>query len=147
MTRLTQKDLAQELGISTGMVTQLKRQGMPTDSVAAAAQWRAANVRPYDRSETSPTAPTGYHEARARREAAEADLAELKLAELRGELIRVEVVRSSLAGVFASTRDRLMQLPDRLATVLAAEGDRDKVHVLLADEIHHALTQLASAGG
>lgn len=43
---LLQQDLAHALGISPAMVSRLKRQGMPTHSVAAAAEWRRRNLDP-----------------------------------------------------------------------------------------------------
>jgi hypothetical protein len=41
-----QQDLARALGISAPMVSRLKRQGMPTHSVAAAIEWRSRNLDP-----------------------------------------------------------------------------------------------------
>lgn len=47
MTRkLTQQALANALGISQGMVSRLKRQGMPVTSIEAAQQWRRENLDP-----------------------------------------------------------------------------------------------------
>jgi hypothetical protein len=43
---LLQQDLARALGISPAMVSRLKRQGMPTHSVAAATEWRRRNLDP-----------------------------------------------------------------------------------------------------
>lgn len=44
----------------------------------------------------------------------------MKEAEQRGELIRVEAVRSALASIISSTRERLLQLPARLVPVIEA---------------------------
>lgn len=43
---LTQAVLGRALGISQPAVSRLAAQGMPTDSVAAAQQWRAQNLNP-----------------------------------------------------------------------------------------------------
>ena len=43
---MLKKDLAAALGISASMVSRLAKQGMPTDSVAAAQAWRAAHLDP-----------------------------------------------------------------------------------------------------
>jgi transcriptional regulator with XRE-family HTH domain len=40
----TQKDLAARLGVTAGRVSQLKKAGMPTDSIEAAEAWLALNV-------------------------------------------------------------------------------------------------------
>lgn len=142
----TQKQIGEALGVTKGRVTQLKQAGMPVDSIARAMEWYAANVTP-------PSTSRGiggglgmdYQEARAERETAEARIAQIRLAELEGAVIRVDAVRAGLAGLLASTRDRLMQLPARLAPVLAAESSQERVHDIVADEIHHVLTQLATA--
>lgn len=70
-------------------------------------------------------------------------IAQLKLAELRGELIRVDAVRATWAGRIVSTRDALLQIPPRLAPVLAAENDLTRVTQLLEDEIRQALAELS----
>ena len=44
--RMFQKDLAEALRISASMVTRLKQQGMPTNSIAGAKRWRDANLAP-----------------------------------------------------------------------------------------------------
>ncbi len=93
-----------------------------------------------------PTAqPISFQEVRSRREAAEASLAELKLAEQRGELIRVDAVRHALAKVCAETRDNILQVPDRLSAVLAAETDQARVHGLLTSELHQVLEKLTGS--
>lgn len=86
-----------------------------------------------------------YWKARARREEAEAQLSEIKLAETSGQLIRADAIRSQLARVLSATRDSLMQIPARLAAVLAAESDPAKVHDQLQTELHQSLSQLAVA--
>ena len=43
---MLKKDLAAALGISASMVSRLAKQGMPTDSAAAAQAWRAAHLDP-----------------------------------------------------------------------------------------------------
>lgn len=91
------------------------------------------------------SAPVSFQEVRSRREAAEASLAELKLAEQRGELIRVDAVRHALAKVCAETRDNILQVPDRLSAVLAAETDQARVHSMLTSELHQVLEKLTGS--
>lgn len=87
----------------------------------------------------------GYWDARSRREQAEAALAEMKEAEMRGNLIRTDSVRTAWAGKITAARDALLQIPSRLAPVLAAETDLDRVAELLEAELRQALTQLSEA--
>lgn len=83
-----------------------------------------------------------YWASRARREQAEAELAELKLAEQRGELVRAADVRTAYAKLAAGLRESLLQVPARLAAVLAAETEQAKCHDTLQSELHNVLAQL-----
>jgi hypothetical protein len=84
-----------------------------------------------------------YWDARSRRETAEAAIAEMKEAEMRGLLIRADAVRSALATRISGTRDALLQIPSRLAPVLAAESDMERVIEILEAELRQALSQLS----
>jgi phage terminase Nu1 subunit (DNA packaging protein) len=130
---------------------------MPTYSVEAARAWRAQHVAPVpgakpaepaaglpEAAMATTTRPAAYEASRARREAAEAAMAELREGELRGELIRVEAVRAVWASRIVSTRDALLQIPSRLAPVLAAETNLATVTQLLDDELRQALEQLST---
>lgn len=88
-----------------------------------------------------------YWDARSRRETAEAAIAEMKEAEMRGSLIRVDAARSAWAGKVTSARDALLQIPSRLAPVLAAESDMEKVAELIEGELRQALHQLSGGEG
>jgi transcriptional regulator with XRE-family HTH domain len=59
---MSQSQLAKALGISQPAVAQLAKKGMPTDSVEAAQQWRAANIgikRGKPKAVPHPMAPVG----------------------------------------------------------------------------------------
>lgn len=86
-----------------------------------------------------------HQAARTRREIAEANLAEMREAEERGDLIRVAAVKSALAAAFSTTREALLQLPARLAPLIAADSDPASVQNTLHAEIHHALQDLSGA--
>lgn len=90
-------------------------------------------------------ATTSYHVAKTIRESNEAAIAGLKLAEMRDILITVDEVRKKLGARIATSRDALMQIPARLAPVLAAETDQAKVHDLMHAEISGALEHLNTA--
>jgi hypothetical protein len=141
----SQAAIGRALGLSPAAITKLKHQGMPVSSIEAAQAWRVERQNVAARKPLPPQAqvlppistrdhggndddPAGLLEedrdsARTRREIAEANLAELREAEARGELIRVDAIRSALAGMIASTRDSLLQIPARVAPVLAVETD------------------------
>lgn len=87
-----------------------------------------------------------YQESRARREAAEADLAELKVRTQRGELVPVAAVRAEFSRQMAAVRDGLLNIPARLAPVLAAESNVGRVQTLIDAELRAVLAQLIEGG-
>jgi len=93
--------------------------------------------------DTADTEITSYHVAKTLREAAEAQIARLKLAEMQGEVIQASAVRATWAARIASTRDALLQIPSRLAPVLAAETNLATVTQLMEDELRQALAELS----
>lgn len=153
----SQNHLAELLNISRSTCSALAQRGMPTDSVQAAQAWRESNLDPARRKD-GPQArePVEEHrpfdarlesfdQARTRDKVAEANLREMTAAKRRGELIEVEAVKSVLGIFFSEARDALLQIPARIAPLLAAEQDPAKVQTLLGAEIHQALVQLAGA--
>ncbi len=165
---VTQSEYARRRGCTEAAVRRAVRDGRISlldgklDPTAADAQWARntrvrAGSKPADSANLS--APGGssaagngetptredndaYWAVKARREKAEADMAELKLAEQRGELVRVSAVRSAYATRAAALRESILQIPARLAAVLAAETDHARCHDLLQAELHQVLAQL-----
>jgi len=140
------------------------------DPAVADIQWarntraRADAGRPADEVQTSaprsgpasqPAAPAGepvrndgggqadYNFDRARRERYEADLAQIKLLEQQGELVRVVEVRAEIAKRIGQVRTNLLQIPARLAPLLANEADQAKCHAMLDAELRTVLTNLS----
>jgi phage terminase Nu1 subunit (DNA packaging protein) len=159
---LSQAAIGRALGLSQASITKLKGQGMPVDSVESARAWRKARqniaarkpepvanrapvIRANEVNEDGSELGESQDDARTRREIAEANLAEMKESEQRGELIRVEAVKSALAHAYSSTRDALLQIPARLAPLLAADAEPASVQNSLYSEIHLALQHLAGA--
>lgn len=60
-----------------------------------------------------------------------------------GQLVPTDQVTEVLADATTTLRTSLENLPDTLAPQLAAEGDEDRVRVMLADALEHALEELA----
>lgn len=86
-----------------------------------------------------------YMQAKTAREVYDAKSSQLDYEERTGKLIRVDTVKAALANAFSSTRDALLQLPARLAPLLAAETDTAATQALLHAEIHQALQLLSGA--
>lgn len=155
---ITQAEYARHRGVDPTTVRDAIRAGRITlidgkvDPVAADAQWaRNTRVRVNSRQRPTDAPPPAadaqqpqetYEAARRRRELAEARLAELKLAEQQGDLVRVAAVRTQVAKLAAGLREGLMQIPARLAPVLAAETDAALVHDHLLAELRQVLEQV-----
>lgn len=151
----SQNHLAKLLGISRSTCSDLVKRGMPSDSLQAAQAWRESNLDPArrkdspgardHRSEDAGERPESFDEARTRDKVAEANLREMTAAKRRGELIEVAAIKAVLSTDYATTRDAMLQIPARMAPLLAAEKDPAAVQNLLHAEIHQALTTLAGA--
>ena len=152
------KDIADALGVKPPQATRYAQRGMPTHDIEAARQWKRDNIReritPPARPPEGATAagppqmadadPNDYWTSRARREAAEARMAELKLAEQAGELVRTADVRAAMDKRLVGLREAILQIPSRLAAIVAAESDQQRCHRLIEQEMH-ALLQLAAS--
>jgi hypothetical protein len=86
-----------------------------------------------------------YARARAVRETYEARLARLKYEEKLRKLLNADEVEVAAFNRFRGFRDRMLNIPDQLAPVLAAETDPRRVHELLAAAIRQALQESADA--
>lgn len=83
-----------------------------------------------------------FRQAQAQERAYNAKMAELDYKKAIGEVVLAADVEAELSRVFATFREAMMQIPSRVAAVVAAESDEAKVHRLIADEIRGALLQL-----
>lgn len=84
-----------------------------------------------------------YQSSRAEREHWNAQAARRDYEVSMRHLLPAAEVETSIAHAVTQLRARLETLPDILAPQLAAEPDESKCRSLLADEIEHALTELA----
>lgn len=164
---MRQSELARALGLSKQAVSKLKGQGMPVDSVEAASAWRDENLSVAARKEARESVPAAlatkcpdtrafppigddddeededFKAARTREKISEANMAEMNEAKMRREMINVAVVERQLATDYATTRDALLQIPARIAPLLAVETDTAAIQTMLDAELHQALVNLA----
>lgn len=85
-----------------------------------------------------------FARSQARKELFRAKLAELEFLQKVGEVIDKHKVEAEWFRLSRLVRDGMLNIPDRLAGVLAAETDQRKIHELLLREIRQALEALAS---
>ncbi len=101
--------------------------------------WRDANIQPSTESDPD------FLKARARKEQALAEKHELDLRVRIGSLIDRKAADRAFFNCGRQIRDALMNLPDRLAGVLAAEANQVVIHTLLTKEFRLVLTSVATA--
>jgi hypothetical protein len=70
-------------------------------------------------------------------------LLEAKVKSETGELISAEKVRQAMFAKGRIIRDGMMNIPDRISSLLANENDAAKIHEILSKEIREVLTELS----
>lgn len=162
--------LAAELGITRQAVHKAEKSGRITraanglfDLASAKIQYRLhtdpeQQMRSFQQRPETPTAELVVAErppmeftgdaqalvaAKARREAAEAELAELELAEKRGQIMAVLDHRKILFEFARRVRDSILQVPSRAAPLVAAEGEQRACRRIIEAEIRAVLQQLS----
>ena len=84
-----------------------------------------------------------FAEERARLVSAKANLAEMEEQQRRRELILAQDAYDTAFELAREAQEALIAIPDRLASVVAAESDAVKVHKLMEEEIRHVCEALA----
>ena len=84
-----------------------------------------------------------YQMSRAVRETYNAKLTRLDYEERTGKLLNAEDVAKEAFALARRVRDRLLNIPGRMASVLASETDSKAIELLLSQELRIALEELA----
>jgi hypothetical protein len=83
-----------------------------------------------------------FAQSRAVRETYLARLAKIEFEERSGKLLSRDEVTVAAFTVARTVRDNILNIPDRVAALLAAEANPARVHQILSDEIRKALIEL-----
>lgn len=86
-----------------------------------------------------------YAQSRAVKEAYHARLAKLSYEEKSGALIKTDVVKVAWFNTLRVLRDRILNMPDRMAPIMAAESDPKIIRDFLDKELRQALEDAADA--
>lgn len=92
----------------------------------------------------TPVGAPSLAQSRAVREAYMARLAKLEFEERSGKLVSVDQVKTEAFKLARSVRDAMLNIPDKLAHVLANESDPARVHLRMTAEIRQALSSLGA---
>lgn len=161
---MTKAEYAKHRGVSRPYISKLAKNGilvMRGGKIDVVATDMVLDDRPVDDVNVSPssgaslplrpaTEPAGqsgasFGQARTIEMVFRAKLRRLEFETKQGKLIEAEVYRKAAADAFRTFRDGMLGIPDRLATVIAAESDAKKVHLTLKTEISRELEAAASA--
>ena len=93
-----------------------------------------------DRMSTAET----YAESRALLTKYKAELARLEIEETQGKLLDRSSVESTAFDTARRVRDSILNIPDRIAPVLAAETDQLEIRKILSDELRKSLEELSN---
>lgn len=115
---------------------------------AAAGLKRAETWSQKHNQATMPNAPEGmtYQTARAVKEVYDARLKKLELDEKTGQLISKAQIEIQYYNFFHVLRDALLNIPNRIASQIAAETDAVTIHQLMHAEISTILENAAEKG-
>lgn len=94
--------------------------------------------------EKTGTSGLSFHEARTLKERYHAALLKIELDEKTGRLVEAGAVEVAAFNKARQVRDSLLNIPDRISPILAAERDPAKVAELLTAEIRQALEGLSA---
>lgn len=88
-----------------------------------------------------------YNIARAQNEQKRGEQMDIELAKSRRELISQDGTVKAVTDLASATRAAFERMPDRIATVLAAESDPHAVYTMLQDEIDSICATLSKQAG
>ena len=83
-------------------------------------------------------------ELKQRKLAAETSIAEIEAAKARGEVIELEAITKVITDDYMTLKQRLRQIPQRLAPLVVGETDELLVKQTISEEIDDALTELSN---
>ncbi|MCF6147284.1 MAG: hypothetical protein E3K37_01350 [Candidatus Kuenenia sp.] len=145
MTTCTTKDLAGIYGCSVQYIGELIKKGLlpkPVKQNCHDVVKAATAIVDIIKSEFS-EAQSGIDAENLRLVKARARKAEFEVLELTKILVPAKDVESAAFEIARQVQDALLNIPDRLAALLAAETDKIKIHEMLEKEIDLALEKLS----
>ena len=103
--------------------------------------------RGQDEDDVSIFGASQYTKARAVREYYQAKLARIEYEERVAKLVAKNEVQVAAFDKFRQFRDHMLNIPDRVAAMVAAETEAAKCYEILTSEIRRALNEFADSNG
>ncbi len=144
---VTQKELAQILGISDRRIRQLSEEGFFQRGETTKKYNLGKSVQEYIRykveAETGDSKSVDYDKERAKHEKTKGEIAKLRLRKLRGELHEAADVADLVGGMLVEFRGRVLALPPKLAPMLLGMMDPNAIMEIVKRELRAVLEALA----
>jgi len=162
MAILSQRAYARHRGVSLSAVQKAIETGRIStqpdgriDSEQADVAWEQNTTRHappitkrgQDEDDVSIFGASQYTKARAVREYYQAKLARIEYEERVAKLVAKNEVQVAAFDKFRQFRDHMLNIPDRVAAMVAAETEAAKCYEVLATEIRRALNEFADSNG
>jgi transcriptional regulator len=147
MPGVSQKELADHLGLTTRQVRNLTDEGVLTREVRSGKPSYpvAENLQRYVDWKVRQARPTTFDEARLRKMLAEAEEAELKLAHARGRMLLVDDAAAELERILSALRAGLVSLPAAWADRLGSCTSTPERQIMLQTAVGELMPLLKAA--
>lgn len=142
--------LAAEAGVDPALVSRKLKQGKTREQIIAEAQARrerialTLSVDAVDKHVDAPESDEDFASAQRRKEIALADLREIEKAEKLGKLVESEATLAAWLDAIATSKTRLLMVPDDLGERIAPETNPIRCREMIAAGIRAALEDLAA---
>ena len=139
-----------DAGKADAVLAALREPARPERKTTAPAAVVEGNQRPASHLTTGFTGPSGdlptvLLKSRIKSEVVRARLLEIKADVEAGKFVDAAEVKTAAFNKARVVRDGLLNIPDRLAAMLATESDATRVHEILTTEIRAVLEELIGA--
>jgi phage terminase Nu1 subunit (DNA packaging protein) len=108
---------------------------------AEVAQWRTQQAI---KNAIGNTNDVDSEELKRRKLAAETAIAEIEAAKARGEVLELEAVAKVITDDYITIKQRLRQIPQRIAPLIVGEIDEALIKNMMIEEIDDVLTELSN---
>lgn len=144
--RLNLKALSRAFGVSSVTVRSWLDKGLPnkrtsqgyTFDLSEAIQWREKYLQEAQKGSGE------YEKARTEKEIYRAKMAKLNYERMDGSLVPVEAVKKQAFETARQVRDSLLNIPNRVSPIVAAEHDSKRVNEIFTQEIRQCLEYLSN---
>lgn len=143
--KLNLKALKKAFGVSDKTVRNWIDAGMPCEKSAKGYQFDLAVCIKWRENylQESRKGSDAYESAKTEREIYRARITKLNFERLEGSLVPAKDVREAAFEKARLLRDQLLNIPNRVSPILAAERDQKKVNEILTQEIRQCLESLS----